>query len=76
MKMRQTNSGKYKLTLNHDELSVINSILNHVRLGTTENSEVVCELITLCDNYALDYHPITVDIGRDGYKDDEVTINV
>jgi len=73
MKMRETNSGKLKLTMSKDESEVIFGIMNHVRLGSGQNTDVVLELLNLLQNYLPEPD---IDITCDFIKGEGWTINV
>ena len=73
MKMRETNSGKLNLTMSKDESEVIYGIMNHVRLGSGGNSDVVLELLELFQNYIPEPD---IDITCDNFAGEGWTINV
>jgi hypothetical protein len=79
MKLRETNSGNFKLTLTQHELSVFYSVLENVRLGNGENSDVVFEFlneVAEADIY-LDIYHVTVDVLIDNkLSEQQFTINV
>ena len=54
MKIRETKNGNIKLTLTHYEADVITSVLSHVRLGTTENSEVIFNFLENVAEYHIE----------------------
>ena len=62
MKLRETDKCNFKLTLTPYELSVITSILNHVRLGDGLESDIVMEVLVKTEKYALDKVPVTVKV--------------
>lgn len=62
MKLRETDKGNFKLTVSPYGLSVITSILSHVRLGDGLESDIVMELLMKVDNYELVKVPVVVKV--------------
>lgn len=79
MKLRETNSGNFKLTLTQHELSVFYSVLENVRLGNGENSDVVFEFLQELEEKEIypDVFDVTVDVLVDNkLSEQQFTINV
>lgn len=67
MKFKETKNGNVNLTISVHELNVLNSILKHVRVGVSEESGVVLEVLNIFDYFTDEDHDVsftyTVDEG-------------
>ena len=76
MKLKETKSGNIKITFTPFELETVMSVLNYVRLGVGERSDVIFDLSTLVFDACLymDVDATVVSFEQDADKD--TTINV
>lgn len=72
MKFKETKNGNVNLTISVHELNVLNSILSYVRLGASEESAVVGEVLNIFEYFTDEDH----DVSFTYTADEGIVINV